>query len=100
MDKAEPLRRFITGMPSGRCQPAQGDATLSGVFVETEDKTGKAVSVQMVRLRRALGAVWPMMSRALPYLALGAMGAGGATIPLTKVAVSTGHQQFGLIFGS
>ncbi len=40
-----------------------------------------------------------MMSRALPYLALGAMGAGwGATIPLTKVAVSTGHQQFGLIF--
>ncbi len=49
MDKAEPLRRFITGMPSGRFQPAQGDATLSGVFVETDDKTGKAVSVQMVR---------------------------------------------------
>ncbi len=40
-----------------------------------------------------------MMTRLLPYLALIAMGAGwGATIPLTKIAVSTGHKQIGLIF--
>ena len=40
-----------------------------------------------------------MIQRIWPYLALCAMGAGwGATIPLTKIAVSTGHQQFGLIF--
>jgi calcineurin-like phosphoesterase len=40
MDKAEPLRRFITGMPKGR--PANGEATLSGIYVETDDRTGKA----------------------------------------------------------
>ena len=31
MDKAEPLRRFITGMPRERFTPANGEATLSGV---------------------------------------------------------------------
>ena len=49
MDKAEPLRRFITGMPSSRFEPAKGEATLSGVFVETDDKTGKAKTVSMIR---------------------------------------------------
>jgi len=50
MDKAEPLRRFITGMPKARFTPALGEATLSGVFVETDDKTGKALNVKMVRV--------------------------------------------------
>jgi metallophosphoesterase (TIGR00282 family) len=49
MDKAEPLRRFLTGMPKERFTPAAGDATLSGVFVETDDRTGKALRVAMVR---------------------------------------------------
>ncbi|EIE50398.1 metallophosphoesterase [Salipiger aestuarii] len=49
MDKTEPLRRFVTGMSKGRFQPAQGEATLCGLFVETDDKTGKAVQVRMVR---------------------------------------------------
>lgn len=49
MDKAEPMRRFITGMSGGRFCPAEGEATLSGLFVETDDKTGKAVRVAMVR---------------------------------------------------
>lgn len=49
MDKAEPLRRFVTGMVKGRFQPALGEATLCGLFVETDDKTGKAVQVKMVR---------------------------------------------------
>ena len=49
MDKEEPLRRFITGMSKGRFQPAMGEATLSGLFVETDDKTGAAISVEMVR---------------------------------------------------
>ena len=30
MDKAEPMRRFLTGMPKGRFTPANGPATLSG----------------------------------------------------------------------
>ncbi len=49
MDKAEPLRRFITGMPKERFTPAAGDGTLSGLFVETDDKTGRATRVAMVR---------------------------------------------------
>jgi len=49
MDKAEPLRRFITGMPKERFSPAKGPATLSGLYVETDDKTGKAARVVMVR---------------------------------------------------
>ena len=49
MDKLEPLRRFITGMSSGRFMPAEGPATLSGVFVETDDRTGKALKVRMIR---------------------------------------------------
>jgi calcineurin-like phosphoesterase len=43
MDKAEPLRRFITGMTRDRFTPAEGAATLSGLYVETDDRTGKAV---------------------------------------------------------
>lgn len=49
MDRAEPLRRFVTGMGKGRFVPATGEATLSGVLVETDDRTGKAQSVTMIR---------------------------------------------------
>ena len=49
MERMEPLRRFITGMSSARFEPAGGEATLSGVYVETDDKTGKALRVVMVR---------------------------------------------------
>ncbi|WP_189677985.1 TIGR00282 family metallophosphoesterase [Seohaeicola zhoushanensis] len=50
MDKAEPMRRFITGMAKTRFTPALGEATLSGVLVETDDNTGKAKSVRMIRV--------------------------------------------------
>lgn len=49
MEKLEPLRRFITGMPKARFEPANGPATLSGVYVETDDRTGKALVVKMIR---------------------------------------------------
>lgn len=50
MDKAEPMRRFITGMPKSRFTPALGEATLSGVYIETDDRTGKATRIKMVRV--------------------------------------------------
>ena len=50
MQKDEPMRRFITQMPSGRFEPAGGEATLSGVFVETDDRSGKATRIAPVRL--------------------------------------------------
>ena len=49
MEKAEPMRRFITGMSKGRFVPATEEATLSGLYVETDDRTGKATRVEMVR---------------------------------------------------
>lgn len=49
MDKEEPLRRFITGMSKGRFQPANEEATLSGLYIETDDRTGKATRLSMFR---------------------------------------------------
>ncbi len=49
MEKAEPMRRFVTGMPKSRFTPALGEATLSGVYIETDDRTGAATRIEMVR---------------------------------------------------
>lgn len=49
MEKAEPMRRFITGMSKGRFVPAEGPATLCGVLVETDDRTGKAKGLTPIR---------------------------------------------------
>ncbi len=49
MEKLEPMRRFVTGMAKDRFTPAEGEATLSGVFVETDDRTGRATQVRMIR---------------------------------------------------
>ncbi|MCR8722953.1 TIGR00282 family metallophosphoesterase [Frigidibacter sp. ROC022] len=59
MDKEEPMRRFITGMPKGRFSPAPGEATLSGLYVETDDATGRATRVEMVRDGGRLSASGP-----------------------------------------
>ncbi|MDD8021711.1 MAG: TIGR00282 family metallophosphoesterase [Paracoccaceae bacterium] len=60
MDKAEPMRRFITGMARDRFTPAAGEATLSGFYVETDDRTGKAKSCQSVRLGGRLAPAAPV----------------------------------------
>src|ERR1700744_3652363 len=62
MQKEEPLRRFTSGIPSGRFEPALGVATLSGVAVETDDATGLARQAAPVgrggRLEPALPGFW------------------------------------------
>ncbi len=50
MDKLEPMRRFVTGMGKERFTPAAGEATLSGTYVETDDRTGRATTVRMIRI--------------------------------------------------
>ncbi|MCV2888158.1 TIGR00282 family metallophosphoesterase [Ruegeria aquimaris] len=50
MDKAEPMRRFITGMAKTRFTPALGAATVSGVYIETDDRSGAATRIAMVRV--------------------------------------------------
>lgn len=49
MEKTEPIRRF-TQIPPGRrpFEPANGPATLSGVFVESDDQTGLAKRIHPV----------------------------------------------------
>ena len=49
MEKAEPMRRFVTGMPKARFKPATEEATLSGLLVETDDRSGTALSAHMIR---------------------------------------------------
>jgi hypothetical protein len=50
MDIEEPLARFLTRLPGGRFKPPMGDGTLSGLAVETDDRTGLAKEVAPVRL--------------------------------------------------
>jgi hypothetical protein len=49
MDKDEPMRRFVTGMPKERFAPANGPGSLAGLYLETDDRTGRATKVAMVR---------------------------------------------------
>ena len=50
MEKDEPMRRFLTGMSKGRFTPATGEATLAGLYVETDDRTGKATRADPIRI--------------------------------------------------
>jgi len=59
MAKEEPMRRFITGMGKSRFEPALGEATLAGLFVETDDRTGAAQRVAMVRIGGRLQPAMP-----------------------------------------
>jgi len=59
MKKDEPMRRFITGMAKERFEPAMGEVTVSGLYIETDDRTGKATRVEMVRQGGRLAAAGP-----------------------------------------
>ena len=50
MDKAEPLNRFLRKLPIERFKPAEGEATVCGVAVETDDATGLAVAIAPIRI--------------------------------------------------
>ena len=56
----EPMRRFVTGMAKERFTPAGGAVTLSGLYVETEDRTGRATRAVPVRLGGALAPSAPV----------------------------------------
>lgn len=62
MNKDEPLNRFLRKVPGARFEPADGPATLCGLAVETDDRTGLATKVGAVRvggiLEQARPAFW------------------------------------------
>jgi 2',3'-cyclic-nucleotide 2'-phosphodiesterase len=55
----EPLNRFLTGIMGGRFSPAEGEATLSGVAIETDPRTGLALKVLPVRIGGVLAQALP-----------------------------------------
>ena len=59
MAKQGAAARFWTHMPGERLQPADGEATLCGVFVVTDDATGLALGVEPVRVGGRLSQVLP-----------------------------------------
>jgi calcineurin-like phosphoesterase len=50
MDKEEPLARFLRKISGARFEPATGEATLCAFAVETDDASGLARRVAVVRL--------------------------------------------------
>ncbi|HXF89683.1 MAG TPA: TIGR00282 family metallophosphoesterase [Xanthobacteraceae bacterium] len=50
MAKNEPLNRFLRRIPQARFEPATGPATLCAVAVETDDASGLARHIGLVRL--------------------------------------------------
>jgi calcineurin-like phosphoesterase len=59
VDAEEPLNRFLTGIATGRFTPAEGEATLSGVAIETDPRTGLVAKLSPVRVGGALAQVEP-----------------------------------------
>ncbi|CCW17270.1 FIG006542: Phosphoesterase [Sphingobium indicum BiD32] len=57
--KEEMLRRLTTGIPSGRFEAADGTATICGIAVETDDRTGLALRVSPVRMGGILEQIIP-----------------------------------------
>jgi 2',3'-cyclic-nucleotide 2'-phosphodiesterase len=62
MEKAIAVERFVRKLPSSRLEPASGEATLCGVFVQTDDATGLASSVSPVRVGGRLSEHLPAVS--------------------------------------
>jgi 2',3'-cyclic-nucleotide 2'-phosphodiesterase len=59
MDLSEPVNRFITRIPRERFEPSLGPATVSGLAVEIDDKTGLATRTHALRLGGVLAPAAP-----------------------------------------
>jgi metallophosphoesterase (TIGR00282 family) len=59
MQKGGAALRFWRKMPGEKLAPAEGEATLCGIFVETDDATGLAKRVEPLRLGGRLSQVMP-----------------------------------------
>ncbi len=62
--KEEPLRRFTTRISGGRYKPAEGPATVCGVFVETDPATGLARRIEPIRIGGRLSQTIPTLETA------------------------------------
>ncbi|MCH8237676.1 MAG: TIGR00282 family metallophosphoesterase [Proteobacteria bacterium] len=60
MKKDVATKRFISKLPQQRLEPAEGEATLCAVYVETDDSTGLATHIGRVRMGGRLAEAWPL----------------------------------------
>jgi metallophosphoesterase (TIGR00282 family) len=60
MEKGGASLRFWRKVPADRLAPAEGEATLCGVFVETDDATGLARRVEPLRIGGRLSQAMPV----------------------------------------
>ena len=60
MTKDSAIARYVRKMPGERLTPAEGEGTICGVFVETDDRTGLAVRVAAVRQGPRLAETLPL----------------------------------------
>lgn len=58
-EKAGPVKKFYNKMPGERMSPAKGEATLCGVLILTNDKTGLAQAIEPVRIGPPLKEAMP-----------------------------------------
>ncbi len=61
MQKDNSLRRFSTQLPGQRYEPALGDGSLCGLFVETDDATGLAKRCDPIRIGGRLSEMLPRL---------------------------------------
>jgi metallophosphoesterase (TIGR00282 family) len=61
MQKKAASERFTTKMPKVRLEPASGEGTLCGLFIQTNDQTGLANSVAPVRIGGCLNTNRPQI---------------------------------------
>ena len=59
MDTGEPVNRFLTKIPRGRFEPAEGPATISGLAIEVDDRTGLSTRVAPLRMGGVLSKAEP-----------------------------------------
>ena len=59
MQKEPAIKRFVTKMPGDRPQPAEGEGTLCGILLETDDQSGFARGVEPVRIGGRLATYVP-----------------------------------------
>lgn len=60
MDKEEPINRFVSKISRGRFEPATGPATICGVGVEIDEKTGLTQRISPLR-------IGPRLDNCLPW---------------------------------
>ncbi len=61
--KEEPLRRFTTRISGGRYRPAEGPATVCGVYLETDDVSGLARRIDPIRIGGRLSETTPEVAK-------------------------------------